>query len=488
MHPDLSLVVPAFNEEGRLPAVLDRLEAFAQETGLALEIVLADDGSSDRSSEVFQEWSDTPRSAAVVTRAVKIAHRGKGAAVRAGMALVTAPIVGYCDADLSAGPDAIVQLLASIRQGADVSIASRGLPGSILEIHQPWYRELAGRTLNLGLRALTRMPFKDTQCGLKLFRAAPAREIFVRQRVDGFAFDIEIILIAGRLGYRVEEIPIRWAHATGSKVSLARDSMRMARDTLRVVRRLNAGHLQPPGVPGPEAMHTMTGVEDTHWWHVAKRRLVLDRLLAASPVRRCLDVGCGGGAMLAEAAALGPVVGTDLSADALHAARARGVTALVRSDVTTIPMVDESFSAVLALDVIEHHARPEVLLGEIRRVLVADGSLIVTVPAFESLWSYADDVLGHYRRYTRAQLAADLSGAGFVVQDVRYFHSWLLPVAWGFRRLNRLLGRTGAADDFPLPGPINLFFLGLSSFERRFLGRVRLPFGVSIMAVARKPR
>lgn len=478
--------MPVFNEEGRLPATLDRLAAFARDAQLSLEVVIADDGSTDGTVAAVRTWTRANQRKSITTRVLTITHRGKGAAVRAGMSHVMAPIVGYCDADLSAGPDAIDALLAAIRGGADMVMASRGLPDSVLAIRQPWYREFAGRTFNLGLRKIAGIPFTDTQCGLKLFRAEVAREIFKRQRVDGFAFDMELVLVAMKLGYRVEEIPIKWSHAEGSKVSLARDSIRMARDTLRVVRRLRAGHVQPPGVPDEHAMDTMTGGEDQHWWHVAKRRLVLAQLEMSLPPKRCLDIGCGGGAMLADASGLGAVVGTDLSVQALVAARGKGVSALVRSEAAAVPLAAGTFSTVLVLDVIEHHAQPEALLGEISRVLVPGGRVVVTVPAFQSMWSYADDVLGHYRRYTKRQLIDELTAAGFTVRRASYFHSWLLPVAWFFRKLRMLLGRTGAADDFPVPGPLNRFLLGVCSLERRFVQNHDLPFGLSVLAVGQK--
>ena len=238
MPPDLSLVMPVYNEEARLPTTLSRLAAFAQDAGLGLEIVVADDGSTDGTTARYDAWAAEHHPAALNARLVRIPHAGKGAAVRAGMLHVSAPIVGYCDADLSAGPDAILQLLEAVRKGADFAMASRGLRESVLAIRQPWYREFAGRTFNVGMRLITGVPFKDTQCGLKLIRAEPARAIFARQRLDGFAFDIELVLLAMQMHLRIVEIPIRWAHSEGSKVSMVGDSLRMARDTIRVARRI----------------------------------------------------------------------------------------------------------------------------------------------------------------------------------------------------------------------------------------------------------
>jgi glycosyltransferase involved in cell wall biosynthesis len=483
---DVSLVVPVYNEEVRLQDTLARLTALAEEAQLSLQIIVADDGSTDRTVEVFDDWSRSHGAGRVTCALVRLAHRGKGAAVRAGMKQAAARIVGYSDADLSAGPDAILKLLGVVRAGADMAMASRGLQESVLAKRQPWYREFAGRALNLGLRTLAGIPFRDTQCGLKLFRADAAREIFRHQRLDGFAFDIELVLVAMRFGFRIEEVPIVWEHATGSKVSILRDPLKMARDTMRVMRRLRREAFYTPGVPSADAMARMTGVEDAHWWHAAKRKIIADQLDAAPRPRRCLDIGCGGGAMLARAADFGPVVGTDLSLEALRSARGRGLQALVRAEAAALPFATATCSTVLALDVIEHHAQPEEMLKEISRVLMKGGLLIVTVPAFDAMWSYADDVLGHYRRYTRPQLADELRSAGFTVRRVTYFHSWLLPVAWIFRMLRTVLRRTESADDFQVPALMNRLLSAICALERRRLSRGDLPFGLSLLAVAEK--
>jgi SAM-dependent methyltransferase len=416
---------------------------------------------------------------------VQIAHRGKGAAVRAGIQATTAPIVGYCDVDLSAGTDALWDLYAEIRKGEDIAIASRGLAASVLEVRQPWYRERAGRAFNLLLRRVAGIDCRDTQCGLKLFRRGVALEIFRHQRIDGFAFDAEVVVLAARLGFAVREVAVRWSHQEGSRLKFVRDGVFMCRDIVRIVRRLRPGTVHALGIPSARAMEMMTTSEDVHWWHVAKRRLVVDLLDRHGSSGSCLDVGCGGGAMVGEVSASRCAVGVDLSPDALAHARSRGLTRLVRSEAAALPFASGSFTSALALDIVEHHARPETLLLEVRRVLTPDGLLVATVPAFQWMWSYADNVLGHYRRYTKRQFAEELRAAGFRTERVTYFHSWLLPVAWGFRKLRGLLGRAQTADDFALPGPMNQVLLRLSLLEQRLLAVQNLPFGLSILALAR---
>jgi dolichyl-phosphate beta-glucosyltransferase len=485
MDADLSLCVPVYDEALRLPVALERLSTFALASGLTLEVVVADDGSRDGTADIARQWATERNSPAMTVRVVAIAHRGKGAAVRAGLREARAPVVGYCDVDLSAGPEEVEALYREIKDGADVAIASRALPDSVLEIHQPWLRELGGRCFNAFLRRTTGIQFRDTQCGLKLFRAEVATEIFRHQRLDGFAFDAELVVLAVRLGYDIKELPVRWSHDPASKVSIHRDSLAMSRDILRIVRRLRQGKVHSMGIPDAGAMDRMTTGEMGHWWYVAKRRLIASYWPSVSPTARCLDVGCGGGAVLLEAGKFVQAFGVDLSPQALHHGQGEGLSRLARADASALPFEDGSFAIAAALDVLEHHPHPERLLEEVRRVLTPRGTLIVTVPAFQWMWSYADHVLGHYRRYTRRMLAAELEGAGFRIERISYFHSWLLPVAWTFRKLRALTGRTESADDFPVPGPINRTLLAVCRLELWLMSRFDLPFGLSVIAVAR---
>jgi dolichyl-phosphate beta-glucosyltransferase len=484
---DIAIVIPTYNEERRLPRALDVLSGFFAQQGLAAQIIVADDGSTDGTPEVARRWIEDHDLPDLAVQVVAIDHRGKGAAVRAGMREARAPIVGYCDTDLSAGPDALDMVYRVVKDGTDMAMGSRGLPDSVLPIRQPWYRERAGRTFNVILRRLSRIPYRDTQCGLKLFRWEAAREIFKHQRLDGFAFDAEVVVLALKLGFTVEEVPITWRHAEGSKVSLLGDSFRMARDILRIVRRQGRLQIQAPGVPAEAAIDRMATTEDVHWWHVAKRSLVTAILARRDPRGPCLDVGCGGGATARRIADRIPTVGVDLSSRALGYAQARGLTGLVRAEGSTLPFGEASYGSAVALDVLEHHARPEQILAEVRRILRPGGTLVVTVPAFQWMWSYADHVLGHYRRYTRAELEGDLRRAGFAVDRVTYVHSWLLPIAWVFRKARALAGRTDSADDFALPPSLNRLFLGVARTERRYLRRRDLPFGLSVLAVCRRP-
>lgn len=483
MQADLSLVIPTFHEQLRLPKTLETLETFTRQSGIALQVIVSDDGSTDGTVGVVHEWM-TRSYPSMSVELSENAHRGKGAAVREGMRRAKAPIVGCFDADLSPGTDAIEILYKAIHNGPDMVIASRAVPGSVIEVHPAWHRELAGRMFNLYLRRLARIEFKDTQCGLKLWRNEVAQEIFRHQRLDGFAFDAELVVLASRLGFKVEEVPVRWAHSEGSNVKLLRDAFRMSRDVVRIVRQVGKGNVYAPGIPHSSAMDVMNHSEDQHWWYVAKRRVVSDSLERFGTEGRCLDIGCGGGAMLLEAGSSMPSFGIDLSGQALDHAYSRGLKGLVKAEAGALPFSPGSFSSVLLLDVLEHHARPDELLAEIREVLSPDGVLVVTVPAFQWMWSYADHVLGHYRRYTRAQLCNELATNGFTLRRVTYFHSWLLPVAWTFRRLRTLLRATDSADDFSVPAPLNRLLLLMTRAEMKLLKKFDLPFGLSVLGIA----
>jgi glycosyltransferase involved in cell wall biosynthesis len=162
-------------------------------------------------------------------------NRGKGYSVRHGVLEAKGEWVLFTDADLSAPIEELEKLIAATRQQkADIAIGSRALDRSLIEEHQSFFRETAGRIFNLLLRLLTGLPFHDTQCGFKLYRREAAQEVFRRQRLERFGFDAEVLYIARKLGYRCVEVPVRWSHSAGTKVRMLRDSLDMFLDLLRV--------------------------------------------------------------------------------------------------------------------------------------------------------------------------------------------------------------------------------------------------------------
>jgi glycosyltransferase involved in cell wall biosynthesis len=245
MLPPFSVVIPCFNEAARigetLRLTLDYLTANAPES----ELILVNDGSTDATGTIAREiLSETN----IATRLLEnFPNRGKGAAVRSGLLAAREPIGLFFDADLSTPLSEIPKVIGPIANGeVDIAFGSRALDRSLIGIHQPWRREQAGRIFNLLVRFATGLPFWDTQCGFKAFRLDICRPILEAARVQGFAFDVELLYLAQRAGLRIREIPVRWNHAEGSKVSFFRDSLRMLREVIALRKQVEAIDLNRP--------------------------------------------------------------------------------------------------------------------------------------------------------------------------------------------------------------------------------------------------
>lgn len=228
----LSIVIPAYNEEQRLPATLRAIAAYLETKKLDfVEILVVDDGSRDRTAGVVREAAARD---ARVRLLQNPGNRGKGHAVRHGMREARGEWVLFTDADLSAPVEDLDRLEQSVeRENADGAIGSRAVDRSLVLKRQPPFREFTGRVFNLAMRLVTGLPYRDTQCGFKLFRRAVAQCVAARQQSDGFGFDVEILYIARKHGYRIIEVPVRWANAEGTKVSLLK-GLEAFLDPLRV--------------------------------------------------------------------------------------------------------------------------------------------------------------------------------------------------------------------------------------------------------------
>ena len=213
----VSIVIPAYNEEKRLPATLEAVLAYLQQKQFSFaEIVVVDDGSRDGTAALVERWA---RNHSAIRLIRNPGNRGKGYTVRHGVLEARGEWILSTDADLSAPIAELDKLLdAADRAGAQVAIGSRALDRSLVGVHQSAFRELSGRAFNVVMRAVTGLPFRDTQCGFKLFRAQAAREIFSRQKLDGFSFDVEDLVIARLLGHCAIEVPVIWNNVDGTKV------------------------------------------------------------------------------------------------------------------------------------------------------------------------------------------------------------------------------------------------------------------------------
>jgi dolichyl-phosphate beta-glucosyltransferase len=228
--PELSIIIPAYNEEKRLPRALTQIrDYFARVRAAAgeIEIIVVDDGSTDGTVKIVEEWAPQEPFLRLVRNGE---NHGKGYSVRHGMLEARGRVTLFTDADLSSPIEESAKLLAAIAAGNDVAIGSRALDRSLIEIHQSPYRELAGIIFNGFVRLFTGLPFHDTQCGFKAFVREPSRIVFEQQRIEGFGFDPEVLFLAKRHGLRAAEVPVRWAHDTATKVHVVRDSLRMFGD------------------------------------------------------------------------------------------------------------------------------------------------------------------------------------------------------------------------------------------------------------------
>jgi dolichyl-phosphate beta-glucosyltransferase len=227
---DLSVVVPCYNEQARLPGSLASAQRYLRERGGEYELVLADDGSTDGTARLIDEAVRAQRR----VRAVRLAvNRGKGRAVAEAVRVTRGALVLISDADFSAPIDELPKLERAIELGADVAFGSRAWKG-VREVDQPLLRRGMGRVFNQLVRTLLLPGVADSQCGFKLFRGQVARELFSRLRIDGFAFDVEVLYRARRAGYRITEVPVRWLDSRPTRVSAVRDSVTMLRDVVRL--------------------------------------------------------------------------------------------------------------------------------------------------------------------------------------------------------------------------------------------------------------
>jgi dolichyl-phosphate beta-glucosyltransferase len=231
VHPDLSIVIPAYNEEARLPATLERLAEYLPTLGLQTEVLIVDDGSRDKTAAVAASFAAKISGLRVLSNGT---NRGKGCSVRHGMLEAVGELVLFSDADLSAPIEESDKLIGALKNGYDVAIGSRALNRSLISTHESVFREFAGIIFNKIVRVVLWLPFVDTQCGFKAFRRERCRIIFELQRIEGFGFDPELLYLARHYGLRAIEIPVRWGHSPDTKVSMLRDSLKMFIDIFAI--------------------------------------------------------------------------------------------------------------------------------------------------------------------------------------------------------------------------------------------------------------
>jgi dolichyl-phosphate beta-glucosyltransferase len=235
MAPYLSVVIPAYNEEERLPNSLQIVSDFLKNQPYPSEIILSDDGSQDRTVAVAREiLKEFPHQILLTPQ-----NRGKGHAVRQGMLAATGEYILFTDADLSTPIEDVVRFLYRLEKDQDVVIGSRALPDSRVEIHQNFLREAMGKVFNRIAQSWAFKGIHDSQCGFKCFRREAAQKLFGMQKLDGFSFDVEIVYLAQKLGLRLLELPVTWRNSAQSRVRVLWDPLKMLWDVLRI-RKLHA--------------------------------------------------------------------------------------------------------------------------------------------------------------------------------------------------------------------------------------------------------
>ena len=234
--PLLSIIIPAHNEERRLPGSLDKITAFLATQFYKYEVVIVENGSADDTVGIARRYAER----FPYIRLYQETARGKGLAVRRGMFEARGQYRFICDTDLSMPIEEISKFLPPVLDGYDVAIASREAPGAV-RYDEPWHRHIIGRTFNLLIQVIAVRGFDDTQCGFKCFRDEVAEDLFSVQTLNGIGFDVELLFIAQKRGYKIVEVPIHWYYSAESRMRLVRDSLRALAELFIIRRNSRAG-------------------------------------------------------------------------------------------------------------------------------------------------------------------------------------------------------------------------------------------------------
>jgi dolichyl-phosphate beta-glucosyltransferase len=488
----LGLVVPVYEEAERLDDYGKLLVEFIADQAPGSELLFVDDGSADATAGMLDALIAEHPEAPV--RLLRRPHLGKGAAVGAGLRALHADTLAFCDLDLSTPLDQLERVVRAATRAPVLAIGSRDLAGSRLLQPEGRVRETLGRTYNRLLQATLTPGIVDTQCGAKAASPAVWEAILAHSAEDGFAWDAEIVALALALGVEVRQVPIEWRHDERSRVRVGRDGFAMVLATPRIWRRTRATRrdavaaratVSEGGVFDAAKAIELSTADSSHWWFRSKAALVSTaiRRTGGSAGGTLVDVGGGAGGVTALLGwAPDRTVVLEGSSVLVAAASARHGLAGVQADGSALPLAGRSAEVVCLLDVLEHVVDPLETLREAERVLGDGGRVVINVPAHPCLRSAADDLLGHRCRYTRSMLRRELAAAGLEPVLMSHVFSWLVLPMWSKRRSNRTdraaLGLDQQGFFF------DLVAMTLTFAERLLLGRVALPIGTSVLAVA----
>jgi len=226
-----SIVIPAYNEGKRLAATLDKVLGYVHQQGWDAEVIVVNDGSRDNTAEIVRTFAERDPLVRLVENP---GNRGKGFSVRHGMLKARGEVIIFSDADLSSPIEEMLELLQAIESGADIAIGSRWLRAELQTKRQSLHRQLFGRIFNGLNRLILGLRFKDTQCGFKAFTRRSAQTILPLQQIERWGFDPEILFLAGKFGFRVDEVPVRWGHSGGTRINPLVDGAHMFQEMLRI--------------------------------------------------------------------------------------------------------------------------------------------------------------------------------------------------------------------------------------------------------------
>jgi dolichyl-phosphate beta-glucosyltransferase len=485
---DISIVIPAYNEAKRLPRFLEKVICQCNSSKRIYSIIIVDDGSSDKTFEIALSYKDKFCDLDVIN--IK-KNRGKGYAVKRGLLKASGKICVFLDADGSVSPGEIEKNLHYITEdGYDIFIGSRVIKDKTRIVRAKWYRKLIGTVFNFFVHVFLFKNIKDTQCGFKMFRKDIVKPLFSRGYLRGFGFDMEILYLAYKMGYKIKEGAVSWNHVAGSKVNILKDAPVLFFNIFQI-RNWHCTPINPYSkYLGPDEYRYMYELENYHWWFVSRRDLavrLINSLKKSSSV--ILDVGAGTGGNLLAFGKLGKSFGIDASERAVKFCGERGLKNVIQSAAEKINYADKTFDIITCLDVLEHVINPVEVLLEMKRVLKDDGTIIIMVPAFRILWSQHDEALCHLRRYESDSLSSDLQEAELKIKKAGHFFFIAFFAVAPIRIIRRFFVAKGKmySDTTTLPPKfLNEFMKFLLKIEMRILDLVYLPFGTTLYAITSK--
>jgi dolichyl-phosphate beta-glucosyltransferase len=486
-QPDISVVIPAFNESKRLPTFLNELVEHCKNSQRSYEIIVVDDGSSDQTAKSALEFQGIFPSLSVYRLET---NRGKGYAVKYGLFRSSGSICLFTDADGSTPPTEIERNLSYLDEGYDIFIGSRVLKDEGRRLETKFHRKAIGTVFNFFVKNILSTKIKDTQCGFKIFKKEIIHPLFSRMNLTGFGFDLEILYLAHKMGYKVKEGPVSWRHVKGSKVNLFADSIKMFINIVQV-RNWHCTPINPESLYlGRDEYRFMFEMENYHWWFISRNKFVMHLIESMDrSLPNILDAGSGTGVNLSSFSKFGNAFGIDISPQAIQFCRKRNLKTLVRGSLEQIGFKGNTFDLITCLDVLEHIVDPPRILGELKRTLKDDGKMIISVPAFRFLWSRHDEALSHLRRYTKEDLRLELQDAGFRIEKMGYFFFVSFFIVAPIRIIRKFLSAESRSksDTTTLPPRLlNEFLKILLSLEMKITDYFSLPLGTTLYAVVSK--